>query len=40
MTLIDATKNAEYAKGVDIQCLRDIVKHIGAHYSKNVEIIN
>lgn len=34
MTLIDATKNAEYAKGIDIQHLRDVVKRLGAHYSK------
>lgn len=40
MTLIDATKNAEYAKGVDIQHLRDAVKRSGAHYSKSGERIN
>lgn len=35
MTLIDATKNAEYAKGIDIQRLRDVVKRNGSHYSKS-----
>lgn len=34
MTLIDATKNAEYAKSTDIQRLRGVVKRLGAHYSK------
>lgn len=34
MTLIDATKNADYAKGVDIKHLRDVVKRNGSHYSK------
>lgn len=35
MTLIDATKNAEYAKGVDISRLRSAVKYNGSHYSPN-----
>lgn len=35
MTLIDNTKNAEWAKGVDIERLRNYVKRNGCHYSKN-----
>lgn len=35
MTLIDATKNAEWAKGVDIEHLRNYVKRNGSHYSKD-----
>ena len=34
MTLIDATKNAEWAKLKDIKHLRDVVKAKGAHYGK------
>lgn len=33
MTIIDATKNAEYAKAADIAHLRDVVKANGVHYS-------
>lgn len=32
MTLIDATKNAEYAKCRDIQNLKNAVKRLGTHY--------
>ena len=39
MPLIDATKNAEYAKLVDIKRLRDLVKRIGTHYRYNGERI-
>lgn len=34
MPLIDATKNADWAKVADIKALRDTVKRIGSHYSK------
>lgn len=34
MTIIDATKNAEWAKGVDIEHLRNVVKRKGSRYSK------
>lgn len=40
MTLIDATKNAEYARGSDIKRLRDTVKRKGSHYSKCGKPIN
>lgn len=33
MTLIDATKNAEWAKLEDIRNLRYVVKSLGIHYS-------
>lgn len=33
MTIIDATKNAEWAKRRDIEHLRDLVKFKGIHYS-------
>lgn len=33
MTVIDATKNTEWAKVADIEHLRDMVKCLGAHYS-------
>ena len=39
MTVIDATKNAEWAKVADIQHLRNIVKR-GAHYNKYGERID
>jgi len=39
MPLIDATKNAEYAKLVDIKGLRDLVKITGTHYRYNGERI-
>lgn len=39
MPLIDATKNAEYAKLVDIKRLRDLVKRTGTHYRYNGERI-
>ena len=35
MGLIDATKNAEWAKAKDIEWLRHLVIHNGAHYSYN-----
>lgn len=35
MSLIDATKNAESVKAVDIRHLRDAVKYKGVHYSSN-----
>lgn len=35
MQLIDDTKNAEWAKGIDIERLRNFVKRHGSHYSKN-----
>lgn len=34
MSLIDATKNAEWAKAADIAHLRDVVKSNGVHYSQ------
>lgn len=34
MTLIDATRNAEWAKAGDIAALRTLVKQ-GAHYSRS-----
>ena len=33
MGIIDATKNAEYAKAKDIEWLRHLVKHLGSHFS-------
>jgi hypothetical protein len=39
MTLIDATKNAEWAKVKDIEALRDACKR-GTHYNKAGEIID
>lgn len=33
MPLIDATRNAEYAKAADIEHLRNMVKAQGSHYS-------
>lgn len=33
MTVIDATKNAEWAKAKDIQHLKDMVKRLGTHYN-------
>jgi hypothetical protein len=35
MGIIDATKNAEWAKAKDIEWLRYLVIHQGAHYSYN-----
>lgn len=35
MPIIDATKNAEYAKLSDIKHLRNIVKRNGKHYHSN-----
>lgn len=35
MTLIDNTNGADWAKGVDIERLRNHVKLNGAHYSKS-----
>ena len=40
MTLIDATKNAEWANAHDIQHLRDVVKRSGSHYSVSGEKID
>jgi hypothetical protein len=40
MTLIDATKNVEYARGSDIKRLMDVVKQKGSHYSKSGKPIN
>ena len=40
MTLIDATKNAEWTKKKDIQHLREVVKRSGTHYSSTGEKIN
>lgn len=34
MWLIDATKNAEWAKAKDIEHLRNVVKKEGTHWSK------
>lgn len=39
MELIDATKNAEWAKAKDIRALRDAVKSNGKHYHKMHNII-
>ena len=35
MTLIDATKNAEYAKLRDIKALHSMIVRFGAHYHKD-----
>lgn len=40
MTLIDATKNAEWAKVSDIKALRDAVKRKGIHYDKNGDVMD
>lgn len=40
MTIIDATKNADWAKCEDIMKLRSEVKRRGAHFSKNGERID
>lgn len=40
MTLIDATKNAEWAKVKDIEILRDAVKRCGKHYNSYGEVID
>lgn len=40
MTLIDATKNAEYPKVADIATLKRTVKYKGTHYSKRGKRIN
>lgn len=40
MTLIDATKNAEYPKAVSIMALRSAIKCKGTHYSKRGKRIN
>ena len=39
MTIIDATKNAEFVKRKDIDHLRNLVKSKGTHYSINGAII-
>ncbi len=39
MTIIDATKNADWAKVEDIKHLMFLCKR-GTHYSKNGEVIN
>lgn len=39
MTLIDATKNAEWAKAKDIEILRDEVKRCGKHYNSHGQVI-
>ena len=40
MTIIDATKNAEWAKADDIKQLRDMVKRRGHHYNHLGETID
>lgn len=40
MQLIDNTKNADWAKGVDIERLRNYVKINGAHYGKSGQRID
>jgi hypothetical protein len=40
MEIIDATKNAEWAKSSDIRQLRDMVKRNGTHYNKHGERID
>lgn len=39
MTLIDATKNADWAKVKDIEHLRNVVKRDGKHYNSCGELI-
>lgn len=39
MPLIDATKNAEWAKVSDIKALRNLVKRTGSHYTCNGKLI-
>lgn len=40
MPLIDATKNADWAKVSDIEHLRYVVKRRGTHYSSSGKIID
>ena len=40
MTIIDATKNAEWAKGADIKHLRYLCKLKGTHYHANGQPLN
>ena len=35
MTMIDGTKNAEWAKAKDIEHLRNVVKRLGFHYNSD-----
>ena len=40
MTIIDATKNAEWAKVADIKHLRNLCKRTGTHYHANGQPFN